>query len=163
MIAQDYQRLFIEDAREDDNTDTGPVDRWGNGNAVALMPHITVTEELVSITTTFDIKKRVDTFVAGFTVHSPNGLNLLEDNTLRHKVRATGFVAGEEVSFTWEVPNIFATGKYSISVACCDQSTTTFYDWLNNAASFDVTKEMMTSGAVNPTIKLLHNDLLMEK
>ncbi len=73
---------------------------------------------------------------------------------MRAKITTDEVEVGGVVDIVWEVPNIFAAGDYSISVACCDQSATRFYDWLNEAATFSIKREDATAGAVDPMVKV---------
>jgi ABC-2 type transport system ATP-binding protein len=152
-IAQQYQRLFVEELH--DVKGVSDEDRWGNGNVKATSVKVQVTDDHVRIDSEFEVHDRVESMIAGFTIYGPTGTNILEDNTRNKKVPLGPLKKGETLSFSWQVPNIFSTGEYSVSVATCDKSGTTFYDWLNNAAHFDVTKPYNTAGMVNPVAKLL--------
>ena len=65
----------------------------------------------------------------------------------------------ETFDITWEIPNIFSAGDYSVSVACCNASATEFYDWLNNAATFSIHKKDSTSGLIDPAVKLINHKI----
>ena len=154
-VAQSYQKLFVYE----DASTTGPAkkklkDRWGNQKALANKAKITMTDEVVNLTTEYVIKEDVDTFVGGFTIVGPSGINVVEDNTLRKKKKLGPYRAGEVVRIGWTMPNIFVDGQYTVAVACCDRSTTQFYDWYNQAGNFNVSRNSETSGVVNPTIEL---------
>ncbi len=155
-IAQDYQRLFTKQvtttpASEDE-------DRWGNGKVRGRVLSTKITERSVVLSTHYKVLADISSLVVGFTIHGPNGTNIVEDNSIRHKEKFGAFKKGEEVTFNWEIPNIFASGRYRLIVACCDQSTTEFYDWFNNAAVFEVVKEMATSGLVQPSVKMIKRE-----
>jgi ABC-2 type transport system ATP-binding protein len=156
-IAQQYQRLFIEELQ--DVKGVNDEDRWGNGMVKATRVKVHVTDELVRIDTEFEVFSDVDSLITGFSIYGPTGANILEDNT-RNKNRPLGpFKKGDRLSFSWQVPNVFSTGLYSVSVATCDKSASTFYDWLNNAARFDINKPYATAGVVNPVAKLLSDSV----
>jgi hypothetical protein len=61
---------------------------------------------------------------------------------------------GQETEINWTIPNMLASGSYSLSVACCDQSATDFYDWFNDAESFDIVKEGFTAGVADPPLTI---------
>ena len=70
------------------------------------------------------------------------------------KYKTKDMKKGERAHITWKIPNILATGTYDISIACCDQSVTEFYDWYNQAATFIISKEGNTAGVVDPGLSI---------
>lgn len=160
-VAQAYQKLFIaemeaeeEKSAAESKKDSRKDRRWGSGLLRALRPTVKVTAKEVVITSRYQAAADVPAPILGFTIYGPTGNNILEGNTLRSKQKTKPMTKGEQVEIVWRIPNIFATGNYSVSVACCDQSATQFYDWLNEAASFKVSKEGYTAGAVDPDLHL---------
>lgn len=151
-IAQEYLRLFAN--QQTGKADGDTEDRWGNGSASGQIKEFSLDDKFLTIKTAFEVKKNIKSFVAGFSIHGPGGVNILEDNTLRHKLKLGAFKPGDKLVYEWQIPNVFASGHYTISVACCDQSATEFYDWFNNANEFDVTKEIDTAGVINPDIRM---------
>ncbi len=95
----------------------------------------------------------------GFTIYGPEGTNILEGNTFRLKHETGKFSIGQTLDITWEVPNIFASGTYSVSVACSNKPMTQFYEWFNNASSFVVRRDSATAGVVDPKIQIAKYDL----
>ena len=160
-IAQAYQKLFTNefdkiDRQQDKNLKNSNMsDRWGDGSVLAKKPSIEVNQEKIKIITKYEAINDIDAPIYGFTIFSPKGLDILEYNTLRSRTKTKDLKKGETVDIVWEVPNIFANGQYSLSVACCDQSTTRFYDWVNNAANFSIRKDDYTAGIVDPNINLI--------
>lgn len=155
-IAQEYQRLFNEEAEksesEDDTPDLG--DRWGEGDLVATSVSTAQTSKEVELTVTYEAKKPVTDPVYGFTIYGPSGINIFEGNTKRLKHKTKSLKIGESVDIVWRVPNIFTEGKHSVSVACCDESLNHFYDWLNGAVTFNIHREYGTAGVTDPPIAI---------
>jgi len=154
-VAQAYQQLFSEEAdanaEHSDTTKSGK--RWGTGKVRAETIKLTVKDDLVTLSAQYKASEDVPAPIFGFTVYGPNGNNILEGNTLRQKSTISDLKKGELLETTWQIPNVFASGNYSVAVACCDQSTIEYYDWFNGAAKFKVTKEWMTAGAVDPPLE----------
>jgi ABC-2 type transport system ATP-binding protein len=155
-IAQAYQRLFL--GNDSSNDSEGSSERWGNGKLRSNKPLITVNEEGIVLKMSFTAKQDLAPPIYGFTIYDSSGANLVEGNTLRSKRKTEKLKKGQTTSIEWKIPNIFKNGAYKVSVACCDQSATEFYDWFNEAASFRINKDSDTAGVVNPqlSIKLEH-------
>ena len=158
-VAQAYQKLFIEEAEANAEEGSGGVKmsggtRWGEGGLRAQKAKAVVTPQKVSLTVSYRCEKDLPSAILGFTVYSPMGINILEGNTQRSRHKIPDLRAGQVVTMTWEMPNIFANGTYDVSVACCDQSATHFYDWWNEATSFKIRKEEPTAGTVDPVLSI---------
>ena len=157
-VAQFYQRLFTEESKkqsEGRKISKGKEDRWGEGGLKAHKTQTTVTPKTVTLSTEYRASKNIPPPIYGFTIYGPNGLNIVENNTLRVKRKTETVENGDVVNIVWEIPNIFAAGNYNVSVACCDQSTTRFYDWLNEASSFSISREENTAGSVYPQMSIV--------
>jgi len=149
-IAQAYQKLFSNNQQQSEDH---AADSWGEGGVKILPSKVNITKETIRITTEFEVT--ADTLpppIYGIALYNSAGTNLLEANTRKEKIKTKSLKRGEEVSLTWEFSNILSNGSYNISVACCDQSATRYYEWLNHAAKFSVTKNTQTSGLTDPTI-----------
>ena len=157
VVAQAYQKLFSDELIEQNKKpqDNVDVDRWGEGGILADAPTVDVSPKTVTVTTTYKVTTDLPSPVYGFTVYGPTGENIMEANTLRMRQKTQAVKKGEQVTIKWSIPNIFADARYTVSVACCDQSTTHFYDWLNNAVSFAVFKDGTTAGVVDPEVTIL--------
>lgn len=152
-VAQAYQKLFVADDGKDSLTPgEDSANRWGSGKALVEKARAKVSADLVSLSVTYRAKVNLPSSIFGFTVYGPSGVNILEGNTLKSKINVPSLTKGQALEMEWVMPNIFADGKYVVSVACCDKSTTDFYDWLNEAAAFTISKESITGGAVDPEI-----------
>jgi len=156
-ISQAYQKLFNNRENEqssfiDKNT---PGDRWGEGGIVSERAEIDIAQDYLTLTVTYLVDADKPKPVYGFTLYNANKINILEGNTLRSDYKTKPVRKGEKIVITWKIPNILATGQYKISTACCDISTTHFYDWLNDAIIFSVTKDSHTAGMVSPPLEII--------
>lgn len=156
-VAQEYQKFFSERIDSDEAKrfkEKGQSKRWGTGKIQAENTEVVVREDAVTIKCTFKSKEAVPAPIFGFTVYGPAGNNIVEGNTDREKFATKKMSAGQTVTLHWEIPNIFVNGKYTVAVASCDQSKVQFYDWLNEACSFNINRDKTTGGLANPTITI---------
>lgn len=163
-IAQAYQRQFSNELKhEKQSVEVDEQDKhWGSGKMLCLKPKVAVHEDTVLLSCTYTALQDIPAPIVGFTVFGPAGNNILEGNTKRIKYKTDTLRKNDQLAIEWAIPNIFATGEYSVSVACCDQSATDYYDWYNDAAGFDIFKEGFTSGVVDPLITV-HEYHILEK
>lgn len=155
-IAQEYQKLFIQDVEDEKAGEDHPKDgdRWGDGGVVARNVKAMLSAETLTIEVDYDVTKQIESPVFGFTIYGPGGVNILESNTFRLKQKTGTLKKGQKVHMSWTVPHIFASGTYWVSVASSNTAMNQFYEWFNNATSFVVRKEMMTAGTVDPDVQL---------
>jgi ABC-2 type transport system ATP-binding protein len=151
-VAQEYQKLFATNNDEDTHPRENE-DSWGEGGITVEKTSVSLTDKFLQVTTTYKATKDLPAPVYGFTLHNKAGINVLEANTIKEKIKTAPVLRGENVVIEWKIPNILSDGSYNLSVACCDQSVTRFYTWLNNAATFKVDKYKNTAGVVNPEIE----------
>src|SRR5206468_463174 len=144
--------MFINEVDQERKVGDGTVTRWGTGLMLMKETKVAVKDDSVTLTCTYQAEQDVPSPILGFTIFSPAGVNLLEGNTLKERIKVPDLKKDETYSLEWKIPNIFASGHYSVSVACCDQSTTEYYDWVNAAASFNVMRDRGTSGIVDPDL-----------
>jgi hypothetical protein len=121
---------------------------------LARNPKVKVSADGVIINTKYEVQEDTPAPIYGFTIYGPNGINILENNTLRIRKKTEDLKKGNVTDIEWVIPNIFASGEYTISVACCNQSVTQFYDWVNEAASFNINSDSFTAGVVDPDVKI---------
>ncbi len=150
-VAQEYQKLFIDNDQEAVEEES---DIWGEGGVVVQRPIVKVAPDIITVKTTYRFTKDLDPPVYGFVLYNQSGVNVLEANTLKEKLKTQAVRSGNTISLEWQFPNVLPDGTFSLSVACCDQSTTHFYQWLNNAITFKVKKYNKTAGVVDPDIKV---------
>jgi len=156
QVAQAYQKLFIdeiEDAKKKNGSLKNESDlRWGSGKLTAETPKIIIKDNKIIISCKYTASEDIEAPVLGFTIYGPSGTNILEGNTLRENYNTEPMFKNDSTSIVWTLPNILASGTYHVAVACCDQSTTEFYDWFNEAGSFIIVKEGNTAGVVDPEL-----------
>ncbi|MDB5160591.1 MAG: tagH [Candidatus Saccharibacteria bacterium] len=151
-VAQAYQKLFNDELTNTPNKEPDDDKRWGTGKIKGQELKVTVTKDTVTLKSTYLVNEAIDAPVFGFNIYNSRGMNLLEGNTIREKVKTRDLKAKEKVTLTWEFPNVFAADTYSISVSSCDSSVTEYYDWYNEAAYFIVEREGNTAAVIDPPL-----------
>jgi ABC-2 type transport system ATP-binding protein len=157
QVAQAYQRFFTDEIKHQSRDNARAVNvgsHWGSGKMLCLKPEVKVSRQSISLTCRYRALQDVPPPILGFTIYGPAGNNILEGNTLRQKHKTQDMKKGQETEINWTIPNMLASGSYSLSVACCDQSATDFYDWFNDAESFDIVKEGFTAGVADPPLTI---------
>lgn len=150
QVAQAYQRLFNDEIANSHEQTTEDEKRWGTRKVLAKKPKVIVSREKVRVEATYEAKQTVDSTVFGFNIYNSRGMNVLEGNTIREKVKTRAMKQGEKMEIIWEFPNMLASDTYTVSVSTCDASVTEFYDWYNEATSFIVAKDGNTAALVDP-------------
>ena len=154
-VAQSYQRLFVDkNTKTSTDIDVKKADRWGSGQVRVVKVTADVKDKQIILTSTYKARKDTPSPIFGFSIYNQAGTNILESNTRKEKIKTKQLKKGEEVKYTWVLPNIFANGNYDVSFAVCDQSITDYYDWLNHALNFRIDKDTVSNGIINPEIKV---------
>jgi ABC-2 type transport system ATP-binding protein len=151
-VAQAYQKLFNDEITHVGSNIVGDDKRWGSGKLKAAIPKLNISDQDISIEVTYKAEQPIDAPVFGFNIYNSRGMNVLEGNTIRANILTRTMERGESATICWNLPNILATDTYTLSVSCCDQSITEFYDWYNEAVTFIVSKDGNTAGFVDPTL-----------
>jgi ABC-2 type transport system ATP-binding protein len=141
-VAKEYTKLFLESTS---TTDASGAKRWGTGGVQIKNVTAKVKEETVEINVLNTFKQDVENPIFGIVIISPVGVKIFESNTLWKKLRTGSFKKGESVEIKWEVPNIFTNGSNYVTAAVANQDVTEFYDWWDEAVSFIVDKDEITT------------------
>jgi ABC-2 type transport system ATP-binding protein len=156
-IAQAYTALFSEPGtkKDDDDKQDDDGNRWGNGQQTTTNAQVKVTKDEIIITTEFTAHDSIQSVMYGFTLYdTTTKTNIFESNTKRLLMKMPSVTKNEITTLEWRVPNILRNGEYAISSSTCDESTFTYYEWLNDAHIFKITKKIETAGAVDPAINV---------
>ncbi|HXR50298.1 MAG TPA: ABC transporter ATP-binding protein [Verrucomicrobiae bacterium] len=153
-VAQAYLALFSEENKTKQSKSEDD-DRWGNGLQTTTRAKVKTTDEEIIITTEFTAHAHIESVMYGFTLYEKaSKTNIFESNTKRLRLKMPPVVENEITTLEWRAPNILRNGEYAISSSTCDESTLTYYEWLNGADTFKISNKVETAGAVNPVVKL---------
>jgi ABC-2 type transport system ATP-binding protein len=151
-VAQAYTALFNEES--DNKIEDEEDKRWGNGDQTTTSAKVQVTKDEIVITTEFTAHADIKSVMYGFTLYeTATKTNIFESNTKRLAIKMPAVSKGQVTSLEWKVPNILRNGEYAISSSTCDESTHTYYEWLNDAYTFKINKKIDTAGVVDPTVE----------
>lgn len=155
IIAQSYQNLFSEEFEVSDmDKYSDKHESWGNGKMTIKDVKLSKNKNNIILDSSFVVNNKIPAPIYGFTVFDSSGNNILENNTLRKGFKTDSLKEGSIVKISWQIPNIFKNGRYSISVACCDQSAVEYYEWLNEATYFRINKSTTTAGLIDPEVEI---------
>jgi len=89
----------------------------------------------------------VDDLVVGFSIHRPDGMQLSGTNTQLERLQVPKRDAGDCLSLAYSVEQLaLLDGVYRLDVAAVSGSTSTTFEWIQNAARFSVTDVVGRSG-----------------
>ncbi len=147
-ITQKYIKLFVNKADEAQSTNKDQ--RWGNGKVVAEKISVDQSDQTVKINVRYKVKEAVSNPIFGLSIISPVGLKVFESNTKWQRKRTGNFEQGTKLDVSWDMPNIFTNGTNYITPAAADEAGLEFYDWWDEAASFIVDKDSVTTAVTLP-------------
>ncbi|CAN5425851.1 hypothetical protein BH09PAT4_BH09PAT4_03120 [soil metagenome] len=147
-VAQAYQRIFSVPTRKSETQ----AERWGSGEMRINSAQVEVHNKEIVLTHELKANHDIVKPIVGFQVFDNRGNNIFESNTEKVQVDMGKVSSKKTCQITWSFPNLFATGNYTVNVAVCDKTKTVFYDWVNNAASFEIIRESQTAGLIEPEV-----------
>jgi len=162
FIAAEYTKLFLE--KEDKQlASLNSGKRWGTGAArydkVTLENRMIDLKQELKFSAKVKFNKEVESPIYGYSVKNAAGEYIIGTNTKIKKVQTSSRVDKDETTIEWTVPNIFADGKYYISVAVGAGDGVTTLDWWEECAAFVVVREERTPYIVNPEVEVKVSDV----
>lgn len=155
-VASAYTRMFIEEAG---GAQARQTKRWGDKTALfdsvtLSSKKITNADNMLTITTTAIMKQDIEGPILGFSIKNASGTQLLGTNNKIKKQDLPHLKAGDKVTVTWTVPNVFTDGKHYVDIAIIYRDGTMVADWWEEAAAFTALQEEKTPYVVAPPIDL---------
>ncbi|HEX8762193.1 MAG TPA: ABC transporter ATP-binding protein [Candidatus Saccharimonadales bacterium] len=162
-VAEQYTKLFSEEATEDESQRKVSGSRWGDGRAkvekISLSEkRLTPSESNLTITTQIKAYEDIESPIVGFSVKDSADNMLFGTNTRIKKQRLNDLKKGQIVDVTWTVPNIFADGRHYVNVSVEHVDGITVSDWWVEAASFIVRNDEQTAYSITPPIQVAISD-----
>lgn len=154
-IASMYTKMFInQDSDDEEQTKNS---RWGTkvvtmDNIKTSAKRYTDTHPTVSFSYTLIAHEDVPDAVPGFMIKSTAEQHILGTNSVILKHEPLKMKAGDRITVSFEVPNVFNTGTYVIEPAVIYKNGTEVAEWWEEAKTFDVFKEMKTPYLINPPV-----------
>ncbi|HMT18922.1 MAG TPA: ABC transporter ATP-binding protein [Candidatus Saccharibacteria bacterium] len=149
-VAQKYTRLFLEKSTSTSSDKVDETKRWGSKRIEVKSVTIKASEEQVVIQIKHAVREQTDEPIFGMSIFTPIGAKIFETNTRWKKIRTGSYEKGQSATVTWKIPNIFTNGENVVTVAVADSAGIEFYDWWDEAASFKIDKDMVTTAIAMP-------------
>lgn len=150
-IALEYTKLFMNKG----HTKTTNGERWGTGSAEIKKVSVSGEDDSdITILTSVAFKAEAKEPIVGFYINSPLGTKIVENNTKWARVLTGNFHKGDRVEVKWILPNIFTNGENTVTIAVSDRDGSEYYDWYENAATFIIDKDAVTTAVTLPGDKI---------
>lgn len=149
-VAAAYQQLFADELDEQHTSDNIRGERWGSGEVRVKRVTTSTNKNSITITTDYTVKSTVEDPVFGISIYTPGDIGLIDANTHQLKQKTGKIKAGDAVTLSWELPNLFTNGKYRISAGCTSTSFHKVYDQVADAGSFIINRDAPTGGVIFP-------------
>ncbi|MDB5168807.1 MAG: tagH [Candidatus Saccharibacteria bacterium] len=154
-IAVEYARLFSEGGNQE-SLDVGET-RWGNQKAIlgksTIMPKQSNNKkDSFSVTTAVTANEDIENLVIGFSIKNATGTGIVGTNTKLQKISTGKWHKSQTKVVQWQMPNVFADGNYSVSLAITEQDTITVCDWWEDALKFVSFEENPGPYVVSPEV-----------
>jgi ABC-2 type transport system ATP-binding protein len=154
-VATKYSRMFIDEAFSKDNVEES--DRWGDGKATIVSVKasplkITDKNENFQINVSVKANEQIENLLVGFDIKNRSGVAVVGTNTKIQNQEIGILNKGEVRNISFEIPNIFADGHYTMSVAAVAENGTPC-DWWDEAVTFDVYEDQPLWFLTSPKIE----------
>jgi ABC-2 type transport system ATP-binding protein len=149
-IAREYSLLFMED--KVDHTKKENDKRWGNGDATITNVNVNLKDNKVLVDVDVAVKKAIDKMIYGIHIFGEDGEEITAvNNRMIQLDDVTKLKPGMNLSFSWDMLNIFNDGNYFITLTLVDDVANTL-DWYVEAATFTVKRMDRSTTPVLPPI-----------
>lgn len=150
-VAQEYTKLFL---KKTESAAGNNKNRWGNGRAKLRSVRVAQKSNNVFVTLETEFKEDAQDPVFGIQIINPVGIKIFESNTKWERVSVGDIKAGQKLTVTWEIANIFTNGMQTVTAALSDRDGADFYDWWEEAATFAIDKDRVTTAVTLPETRV---------
>ncbi|HYH74968.1 MAG TPA: ABC transporter ATP-binding protein [Candidatus Saccharimonadales bacterium] len=156
-IATQYTRLF-NPSRNGEKKEQKK-SRWGNEDIqfenVSVTPsQLHLNEEKIVIKVDAVAVAPVENPVFGFSIQNRDGNIVTGTNSQIKQLMIPQMKAGDRVTVTWKLDNVFNDDLYSVGLAATLDDGATVCDWWEEAAEFEVVNEERVPYVINPPVDL---------
>lgn len=149
-VADQYTELFNNDNPKPKTSERNNISALKNKAIVITKVSAEKVDNQYDITAQMKCNEPIDEPVFGFTLTSPIGIKIIENNTKWLKSKTGKYKKGETFSVHWVIPDIFTNGKNTIDVAVTDASTIEQVDTWEGAVMIYTEKNQVTSAVTLP-------------
>lgn len=153
-VTQAYIRQFNKGKNKKEFNNHNSDKRWGNNIAENIEIEVSVTKKSVVILQKVKANKDIGGYIAGIKIKSADNKSITGTNTKIEKLSTGGLKKGERSIIRWEVPNIFADGRYIIDPALHAEDGVTVFDWWEDAMNFTVKRDRRLPYNIDPGINV---------
>jgi len=143
-VANDYIELFNKDALP--QSDKQDKSRWGDSKATISSVRATINKTTIDVSYTVEAHGDITNPIFGIIIKDLNNLHVIDSNTKWKKLDTGELVSGQKIKVSWAIPNVLKSGRYRLTVAAAHEDGFGFYDWRENAATFDITRSEVAAG-----------------
>jgi ABC-2 type transport system ATP-binding protein len=165
-IINKYNQLNVVEQVETNLSDyvVDDIKRWGSGDITIKSvstycdnspSKVFSGDENIAIEIKADVRTEIIKPIFGLIIKNSEGLRVMVTNTRLMKVQTGTYSTGQKITFSCNIKNIFSNGRYTISPGFADTDGNIFYDWIEDAAWFDVSGSEINDGIVLPAHKLI--------
>lgn len=123
----------------------------GEGEETA---HIKQDQDYFYVNFEIKILKKTDNIVPGVIITNPQGEFISASNSQWVGQKSGKLKAGDTVTASFKLPNIYEQGDYRVSVNVVDASLLTFYAWKNEELEVNISRKFATGGKINPNYEV---------
>lgn len=153
-IAEEYIKLFNPENKVSSDT-SEQSERWGDGTAQYTRVSAEVNPETILVNVEYVSEFGMEAPIFGVQISDAQGRAVCGTNTKIIGEAANAINKGTKGKATWQIPNIFSTGKYIVDVAITHPDGITQADWWHSACEFEAYNKRSTPHITSPAIKLL--------
>lgn len=148
LISSKYSRLFINDNKKQKSAVT--TKRWGTAEVIYRKVNIDVNENKIIIKANISASLKKEAILYGIHINSEDGKEIFAtNNRMIQKPDISTINGGESIQIHWEIQNIFADGKYFVTLTLADP-VSVVYDWCQDIEYFVIKKESRSTTSIMP-------------
>lgn len=160
VVTEKYSQLFLNEQLEEE--EARGIQREGEGTVTVESVKVSkkqlkASDETLRIDVKLKANAKYKHLVTGFRVNSSSGQTLHETNTWNEQTYLPEVAPGGTCNITWEMPNIYSDGKYTIDVYVYGANNV-LYDSLVEATSFRSVRPMHIGFLTSPQVKISVKD-----
>lgn len=150
-VAVKYSKLFLNNNTK--TSDASIDGHWGDGVLSLKSPKANIKGEELQLSVEVRAIQECDSPVIGFVIKNAAGVSVLGTNTKLERIKIPLMMKNSNIKITWNVPDIFSDGDYTVTLAAVHDGGATTSDWWEDATNFRVTKISRSPYLVAPQIK----------
>lgn len=153
-ISQLYSRMFMEQKVDNNTTNKGNSDRWGNEKVKTSKATIIVNSETIAVEQTLIANSDTERPIIGIRIRDGSGKDITGTNTKIEETYCPNLKKGEHCTINWRFPNILSDGSYVIDLSIHEADGLTVSDWWDEAIKFSIQKIRHVPYSIAPNFNI---------